>query len=375
MGNNVMVKKINKRIMQKRLFNIDLLKIICCISVILIHVSATYINTISNHMNEIFYINLLNCITRFAVPCFVMISGYFAISNNKNDDCITFYKKKIKSIIIPMIIFSVIYLIYDLTNNILENAISNIKVLLFSFITGNLEYHMWYLYMVIFLYLITQILWKIKDNIGESNFDKIGKVLLIVSIPFALTSTHKFSYDIGFSIYYLGYYILGYTIAKKVKNKSNKKFAFYLLIGLLILFLNSFIRLDILKQGFTDNNFVFPVIGNISVVKELWVLVVIASIFIYKAFRYLDIKINLYCITKYTLYIYMAHIFVLNTLNRLNLHYSVYFIIPLYTILVFLISWIISIIYLFIYSKINRNDIVGRGVDYVIDKIVKRVKQ
>ena len=105
MGNNVMVKKINKRIKKKRLFNIDLLKIICCISVIIIHVSATYINTISNYMDEIFYINLLNCITRFAVPCFVMISGYFAISNNKKDDCIAFYKKKIKNIIIPMIIF------------------------------------------------------------------------------------------------------------------------------------------------------------------------------------------------------------------------------------------------------------------------------
>ena len=372
MGNNVRVKKTNKRIMQKRLFNIDLLKIICCISVIIIHVSATYINTISNHMNEIFYINLLNCITRFAVPCFIMISGYFAISNNKNDDWITFYKKKIKSIIIPMVVFTFIYLIFDVVNIILGYSESSIKAIIFYLLTGKLEYHMWYLYMVIFLYLVTPILWKIKDYIGEKNFDKMGKILLIVSIPFALTSTHIFSYDMGFSIYYLGYYILGYTIAKKVKNKSNKKFILYLLIGLLILFLNSFIRLDILKRGFTDNNFVLPVIGNVSVVKELWVLVVIASIFIYKAFLFLNLNINLYCITKNTLYIYMAHVLVLNTLNRLNLKYSVYIIIPLYTILVFLISWVLSKIYLFIYSKINRNDIVGRGVDHFMDKIVKK---
>ena len=65
--------------------NIDLLKMICCISVIIIHASARYctmaVNEGANIYNEgIFFSNLMNCITRFAVPCFVMIAGGFELS-------------------------------------------------------------------------------------------------------------------------------------------------------------------------------------------------------------------------------------------------------------------------------------------------------
>ncbi len=77
--------------------NIDLLKMICCISVIIIHASARYctmaVNEGANIYNEgIFFSNLMNCITRFAVPCFVMIAGGFELS--KKVSYKEFYKKK-----------------------------------------------------------------------------------------------------------------------------------------------------------------------------------------------------------------------------------------------------------------------------------------
>ena len=361
-------KKENQNNVNDRLFNIDLLKIICCISVIIIHVSANYINDIKNYKNEMFYINLLNSITRFAVPCFIMISGYFAISNRKKDNYITFYKKKVKTIIIPMIIFTLIYLIIAIFNIVLGNSERTFKSLFVTLITGELEYHMWYLYMIIPIYIITPLLWNIKNKIGERGFDKLGKILIIISMPFALTSTHTFSYDIGFSIYYIGYYILGYSIAQKINNKSNTKFCIYLFWSLILLFLNSFFRLYILNSGFNDNTYELPFIGNFTPMNELWILIVISSICLYKAFLYIDLKINLYCISKYTLYIYMVHVIILSFLRTLHLEITPYILIPIYTLATFALSILLSKIYLIIYSKIDKNSIIEKKLYRYMDK-------
>lgn len=361
-------KKENQNNVNDRLFNIDLLKIICCISVIIIHVSANYINDIKNYKNEMFYINLLNSITRFAVPCFIMISGYFAISNRKKDNYITFYKKKVKTIIIPMIIFTLIYFVTSilcLASGIYRRSLGSVLIAL---ITGKLEYHMWYLYMMVFIYLITPILWKVKDKIGEGNFKNVGIILLIISIPFALTSTHKFSYDIGYSIYFLGYYIVGYSIAKKTTNKSNTKFWLYLILGLVILFINSFIRLYALKHGFKNDKFMIPSVGCVSPMDNFWILIVIASLSIYKAFWHLDLKTNLFKISKHTLYMYMIHVMILNVLRVINLNLTPYIVIPVFAIIIFICSWLFSKIYLIIYSKIDRNNFLENKADEFIDK-------
>ena len=363
----------------KRLNNLDLLKIICCIAVIIIHISAKYTNIKRFDMygeNEIFFSNLLNCITRFAVPCFIMISGYFAISNSKKDTSIEFYKKKIKTIVIPTIIFSIFYSVVLLGRKILEDSFS-IEILgevLESLILGSPYWHIWYLYMFIFLCAITPLLWKIKDRIGDKKLNKLGIFLLVISIPFALTSKHKFTYDIGYNIYFIGYFILGYTLKIKTKEKSNIKFILYLLIGLVILSINSLFRWYLLNKGITDNSFVVPFIGNLSLVDNFWIPIPIAAILIYKAFLYLDLKIDLSKIAKYSLYIYLLHAFVLDMmvflLERSELIITPYITTPILTILVFCISMFLSKIYLEIYKKIDKKEWIENGLISLIKKIV-----
>ena len=232
---------------------------------------------------------------------------------------------------------------------------------------------MWYLYMFIFIFAITPLLWKIKDKLGDKNFNKMGIILLLISIPFALTSTHKFNYDIGFSIYFVGYYILGYTIKNSAKKKSNSKFLIYILLGLTILFINSFLRLNVLKSALRDNNFVVPFIGNLSFVDNFWILIVIGSIFIYKGFCYLDLKISLSKITKYSLYIYLIHIFVLKVLkivlNQQKLKITPYIIIPLFTMVIFIISLLLSKFYLIIYKKVDKNDFMENKICNIIKRL------
>ena len=367
-----MIKKVNGNIRNnkfERQFNIDLLRIICCIAVIIIHISADYINNVDLYKEGIFFSNLLNCITRFAVPCFVMIAGGFALENRKKETSIQFYKKKIYYIIVPTLLFSIFYFLSHFIKQIMGYCINNTKINLTSvfidLITGNLGYHMWYLYMMIFIYIITPVLWKIKEKVGNNKFNKYGILLLIIAIPFSLTSTHKFSYDIGFSIYYIGYYILGYTIKESIIKKSNLKFSIYLIIGLIILFINSLLRLYLV------NNTVM--IDDTMIVDNFWILIAIASIFIYKAFVYLDFKIDLTIISKYTLYIYLIHVFVIEILKNLLNNYETtitpYISIPLLTVGVFLVSLLLSKIYLIIYKKIDKEEFIENKVYGLIKKV------
>ncbi len=351
----------------KRENNMDLLRLMCCIAVIIIHVTAgyyeiaMYVDKIGKIYNEgIEFTNLMNCITRFAVPCFIMLAGGFALS--KKQEIKTFYTKKIKTILIPTLIFSILYFIYYLLKIILGSYITNTPILkddiinlIISFVKGECGYHMWYLYMMIFIYALTPILYDIKEKIGDRKFYKLGILLLIISIPFAITSTHYLNYDMGFSIYYVGYYILGYSIKKAVKRKSNKRFIIYFVLSMIILIVNSFIRLDLINKGIPDFKYELPYIGHFDIVGNFNIFIVISSVLLYKAFTYLNLKRNIFSLAKYTFYIYLIHLLIIDILNYFLLEFTItpYIAIPLYTIIVFICSLILSKIYLVIYKKIE----------------------
>lgn len=107
---------------RERESNYDLLRIISTIMVISIHVSGLYVSafTSPNLFGEVYKNNieitcLYNVIPRFAVPCFVMISGAFIISDQRNKNYKTFYRKSIKNIGAQIMIYSIIYFVYNIT--------------------------------------------------------------------------------------------------------------------------------------------------------------------------------------------------------------------------------------------------------------------
>ena len=91
--------------MLQRNKNIDLLRIIACVMVVVLHVSALYVTQNIKNPNIWFTIgNLIDSFMRVSVPIFVLISGAFNLSNNKNKEYNYFYKKTMKNIILPTII-------------------------------------------------------------------------------------------------------------------------------------------------------------------------------------------------------------------------------------------------------------------------------
>ena len=160
----------------KRENNLDLLKILACIMVIIIHVSAYYVLSYEKTGGSYFTIgNLWDSFARPAVPIFILLAGKYALSNEKNIEIDYYYKKILKNIYIPTFIYSSLYFVYSyfliiikyILNFEIKDKYSPVKKL----IIGVPFYHLWYLYKAIGLYLLVPFLirLRIKIEIGRAS--------------------------------------------------------------------------------------------------------------------------------------------------------------------------------------------------------------
>lgn len=98
----------------KRIEELDFTRIIAMIAVITIHVTSAYIGYQSNilvmGMNVAF---ILNQLTRFAVPLFILLSGT-SLGLSANDDSYRgFLHKRLTKIGIPYLAWTAVYIIYN----------------------------------------------------------------------------------------------------------------------------------------------------------------------------------------------------------------------------------------------------------------------
>lgn len=155
--------------------NLELLRVIACIMVITIHVSALYVIKYIEEPNIKFTVgSFYDSLARPAVPIFVLLSGRFALSNEKNVDKKYYYKKIFKRIINPTIIWSAIYFLFYyvliIGNFIISGKLEKVLVPIKAWIIGAPYYHLWYLYMSIGLYLLVPYLLQLKKKWGGEKF-------------------------------------------------------------------------------------------------------------------------------------------------------------------------------------------------------------
>lgn len=329
----------------KRMTNYDILRALACISIILLHISSVYYGKSINDYkmtNRTWYLSyIINGLTRYAVPVFVMLSGAFQISNSKNKNYQYYYKKIFLKVCLPTFFFGVMYSCYSFIMG------QKIDCVLANFLKGNPYYHMWYLYMIFGLYFLTPFIIRILENVKIS---LIGAFMLcfIITISGIYTS-HFFSWDIGYSMSYMGYYIIGYII---FKNRKRRKGSIrFICIGFLIELMTSCLSVYLYINGLIN-------MLDIKVLDPLSPITYIASVFIFTGFSGLKIeKNNVFSrISKYSLYIYLWHAMVndlLFALVRKKIIYdSLVFIIIFGVFFVLLISMLLAVVTDFLNEKI-----------------------
>lgn len=213
-----------------RVFYLDVLRVIACLSVIMIHSSTKYVETEICTFN--FWIgNLFDSFARVGVPIFVMISGALLLDKNYE-----FTTKKLINHITKLIIFFVCWsALYCIASKIIIPLFVTHEPLNLIEIIGSLikgHYHLWFVYLIVGLYLIVPLLrlWVKDENKKYVEYFIILSVVFTFILPqiisigsnyhtlfayldYAIEHNLQLNYVAGYTTYFiLGWYIHNYEM-------------------------------------------------------------------------------------------------------------------------------------------------------------------
>ncbi len=305
----------NSIISKERNLTFDIMRIVAILAVVMIHVAAELVIAFSKETTNFIVGNILDSISRFGVPLFVMISGALML-NEKKEITIPTALKNAGRLLILLVIWSLVYTV--LFEIILPKSQASYFVLdkanfWNSFIYG--YFHLWYLYMLIGLYLITPIL---KRFVNKANADVVGYFILL-SLVFqfivplinlwipadSVFDIGKFTdmFFMGFVSKYTTYYLLGWYITNIEISKKNRVIIYVLgVAGLLTTILGTQIMI-------TDSNRVYDVFYSNFAANVLLYSVAVFT-FIYYCFKDKEITKGrglIVTLSKLTFGVYVIH--------------------------------------------------------------------
>lgn len=288
-----------------RNINIDLLKIVCMLGVIILHAKTYGVvdEEIKAFKYSYYLLNILYTLANVSVNCFVLISGYF-MSQSK----IT--KKKLIDLWLQVEFYSVfVYLAFCF---IRKDVVFDIKVLIRQMLPL-LTNQYWFFTMYLLLMLISPLLNRLIDNLNEEEHKKSLLFLILVFsvIPTINIFGDGFGAESGYSLlwfvvlYFLAAYIRKYYEGNKGGGRK-KYICNYLLITTILCLVK------ISSELLADKIPLVSVISNLAYMYNS-VLVLGASISLFLGALESNFKVNgklktyILKISKLTFGVYLFH--------------------------------------------------------------------
>lgn len=215
---------IKSKIESQNHYGISLLRVLATLSVIVIHVSGPLVVKFGKISDFDWNIaNFYDSISRYAVPIFFMISGSLLLG--REFEIKDFLKNRLGKIIPPFLFWS---LFYSLSNRyFFDNETFNASKVVKDIFYGS-EYHLWFVYALIGVYLIFPIFQK-WINSSKKNDIQYFLIIWIITLFLTIPDVAIYFPKINFSYFsgFLGYFILGFYLKKYV---NGPKWISYLLI-------------------------------------------------------------------------------------------------------------------------------------------------
>lgn len=303
--------------MKQRENGLDYLRLISAFLVVLVHSNVIPFKIVKNMAEAtgdkdwVYYVmTCYRSVAEVAVPIFILISGAFILAASSTKDYKTFYKKTWSKLVLPTIIFSVIYFVYNTANDYFTNQyglgtgvgamLGYCKIMGKAWLVGKPAEHLWYMYMLIGLYIIAPFIVQIKENIGNKTFTKMAWIVWAWGTVSLLLNTGEiYFWSLSFCSCMLGSFMLGFVAHEWAKTKSgNAEFVKLLLVAVAISTLTCVIQ--ILSDTYTWLDFLG---GN----SQYNPLIVLAAFFYVASFTVVRFKKNCTYLSKLTYWLYLVH--------------------------------------------------------------------
>lgn len=319
-------------------YYLSALRSLACFAVIVLHIAAFYIDSLGQDNGNWKIANAMNAACRWCVPVFVMISGAMLL-NKLPEETSQFYLKRAQRVLVPLIVWA---LFYSVVNKVVCGT--SVHRLIAQTLLGYPYYHLWYLFMVMGLYLVTPFISRALPHVS-SGMILIGAMgLLLWGFAETQLSAHLMRGGSGsaFSkwIFFLPYFMLGYVYSCKMR--LNNKWIYllgYMAASLGIALGNAYLPPDI-KRLWGPYSYLNPLV----VLQSCCVLLGVK--------QWLEVKEGSQIKARFlwvenlgalTFGIYLVHAIIIDVFrwNADLMSYSA-FAIPLLAALVFIVSMVIS---------------------------------
>lgn len=298
--------------------------------------------------------DLFNVIARACVPLLFMVSG--ALLLPKQESVGDFYRKRFQRVIFPFLFWSVLYLLWNRTGYQGYTLFNAVKTILLNILIEPAEYHLWFMYELFGVYMLTPLFRKAVDNQRETVlwyfvaiwfiFGPLLRVFYSI-VPFDIL------FDLGYLTGYIGYFVLGYLLVRiPIKKWMIWLSAFvYLASAVFTGYMTAYYIINRppmveFYQYLLGINIVFLSVSAYILLKAAG-----EAIFSTPRPRLAKIAVGL---TSASFGMYLVHVFVLNFLRAQTfvplgpLDGPAILMIPVTTIATFIISWVI----IFVLQKI-----------------------
>ena len=209
---------------------INILRILAIFAVINVHVSTWMAGNITPLTFDWWVGNWIHAMTLWSIPVFVMVSGALLLDDPRNETPIRFYKKRAQRIVVPLVFWTFFYLV---VRKVVGHEELTAGYVIKLILTAEPYYHLWFLYMITGLYLVTPLLRTyIKHSSSKERISLIVMILILASSYSLINSLVLGNERSIFTIFvpYIGYYLCGYQLRFIDPRKISPKYLASVLI-------------------------------------------------------------------------------------------------------------------------------------------------
>ena len=220
-----------------RLAYADLLRSVAVIAVIVVHIAGSQMESVGVTSSAFRVFTVYDGLAHWCVPVFIMLSGMFLLDPKRELTLGKLFFHHILRIFVALVVWAVIYALVAAVAAGGPLDWPAVKAALYRVLLGNTHYHLWFLYMIIGLYLVTPILRAFVRGASRSDFRYFFLAVFVFAslIPTILRirpsqtlSTYVGYLNIHLVLGYVGYYVLGYYLKAYTLSRP-AEFLIYLL--------------------------------------------------------------------------------------------------------------------------------------------------
>lgn len=222
----------------------DIARLLSAFAVVVLHVSgARLIREPIGSINFV-WAAFFDCVTRWCVPLFIMLSGMLFLNKKKKLNVKALYTKNILRMVTAFVFWSLVYNFYtglSVTTGLKDALLYAVK----NFHNGAM--HLWFMFIIVGLYIVLPFVKRMCENMTKREAEWFIVLSMIITfVPKTLSSFEVFTpftqyiskFEINFAAGYVGLFVAGWYIDNFDHKKDFRTLAYILgLAGFLYMFI------------------------------------------------------------------------------------------------------------------------------------------